>query len=135
MNEARDRLRQAAAAFADALLDALTGEGTGAANAPADVPLTVKEVATLLHRSPSTIRGWLVAGVLAGFKLRGRDWRVRRADLQAFLDGLWPAASSHVPPGATTPPAPDPRSRPPRAQAGEQPDLSAWRKVRESRPG
>jgi len=130
MSEARDRLREAAAAFADALLDALMGEGTSAGRPPTDVPLTVREVGALLHRSPSTTRGWLVAGVLAGFKLRGRDWRVRRADLQAFLDGHRSDSARQDAAGGTIvlPPGPAPRS--PRARDGGRVDLGAWRNVR-----
>lgn len=51
-----------------------------------EVDLTVEQVAAELSRAPSTVRGWLGAGELAGYKLRGREWRVPRASLRAFLD-------------------------------------------------
>ena len=53
---------------------------------PAVRDLTVEEVAEETHRAPSTVRGWLIAGDLKGYKLNGRDWRVTRAALRAYLD-------------------------------------------------
>jgi len=49
--------------------------------------LTVGEVAEELGRQPSTVRGWLGSGDLDGYKLRGREWRVPREALRAFLEG------------------------------------------------
>lgn len=48
--------------------------------------LTVADVAEALGRAESTVRGWLLEGALAGYKLRGREWRVPRASLREFLD-------------------------------------------------
>lgn len=47
---------------------------------------TVQDVAEALDRSPSTVRGWLSDGVLRGYKLRGREWRVPRAAFQEFQE-------------------------------------------------
>jgi excisionase family DNA binding protein len=54
---------------------------------PADTPdLTVEELATELTRSGSTVRGWLGEGRFPNaYKLRGRDWRIPRADVRQFL--------------------------------------------------
>jgi excisionase family DNA binding protein len=50
------------------------------------IDLTVEQVAEKLNRSPSTIRGWLAADRLPGaYRLRGREWRIPLATLQAFL--------------------------------------------------
>lgn len=51
------------------------------------VDLTVPEVAGLLDRSDSTIRGWCQDGTLPGaYKLRGREWRVPRQALRELRD-------------------------------------------------
>lgn len=47
--------------------------------------LTVEEVAKEVRRAPSTVRGWLIAGELQGYKLNRRDWRIPRAALRAYL--------------------------------------------------
>jgi excisionase family DNA binding protein len=58
-----------------------------AAQAPRSLAgLTVEEVASELGRSASTVRGWLIRGDLVGSKLCGREWRVKRSDLAAFID-------------------------------------------------
>jgi excisionase family DNA binding protein len=46
--------------------------------------LTVEETATQLKVQAETVRDWLRAGKLKGVKA-GRQWRVRRRDLEAFL--------------------------------------------------
>lgn len=48
--------------------------------------LTVQEVADELDRAPSTVRGWLGEGELDGYRFRGREWRITREALQAFLE-------------------------------------------------
>jgi excisionase family DNA binding protein len=48
------------------------------------VDLTVEEVARRFGRSPSTVRGWLASGDLAGYRLRRREWRVPPDALDAF---------------------------------------------------
>jgi excisionase family DNA binding protein len=60
------------------------GAGDGGATAEPTIDLTVKQVAALLGRSPSTVREWCAKGVLPGYRLRGAQWRVSRADLRAF---------------------------------------------------
>jgi len=47
--------------------------------------LTVEEIAEETGRAPSTVRGWLLSGVLRGYKLNGRDWRVPRPALRQYL--------------------------------------------------
>mgnify|MGYP005639098313 CR=1 FL=1 len=47
--------------------------------------LTLEEVAEWLIVPPSTVRNWIVAGKLRGFKV-GKHWRVRVKDVKAFLD-------------------------------------------------
>lgn len=48
--------------------------------------LTVQEVADELDRAPSTVRGWLGEGELDGYRFRGREWRIPREALEAFLE-------------------------------------------------
>lgn len=52
---------------------------------PVNGDLTVKDVAVAVHRSESTVRGWLVGKRLTGYKLNGREWRIPRASLDQFL--------------------------------------------------
>jgi excisionase family DNA binding protein len=67
--------------------------------------LTVDEVARQLRVSPQTVRYWLGAGTLRGFKVSHKVWRIQRADFQAFvIAGLRGAA----PPEPTPPAAPAP---------------------------
>lgn len=80
----------------------------------ADLP--VERVAEVLGRAPSTIRAWLHAGELEGYKLHGREWRVTRAALRAYQDNQ---AKQHTHnPSMTT------------FRQGRGVDLAAWRKVR-----
>jgi Helix-turn-helix domain len=53
--------------------------------APVEADLTCAEVGLTLHRSPVTIRNLCATGALEGYRLRGREWRVSRAALAAFL--------------------------------------------------
>jgi excisionase family DNA binding protein len=46
--------------------------------------LTVEQAAAILQLSPKTIKDWLRAGKLTGCKI-GRVWRVKPADLEAFI--------------------------------------------------
>lgn len=73
--------------------------------------LTVEEVAAETKRAVSTVRGWLISGALAGYKLNGRDWRIPRSALRAYLD-----RQSET-------------SGPESADAGPV-DLGSWRKIR-----
>jgi len=47
--------------------------------------LTPEEVASILAVSPKSVREWLRRGKLKGVKA-GRLWRVRKRDLDTFLD-------------------------------------------------
>jgi excisionase family DNA binding protein len=46
--------------------------------------LTAEQAAAILQLSPKTIKDWLRAGKLTGCKI-GRVWRVKPADLEAFI--------------------------------------------------
>lgn len=72
--------------------------------------LTVEEVAQETGRAPSTVRGWLIRGELQGYKLNGRDWRVPRPALRAYLEGQATPESDDEPEGDV--------------------DLGAWRRLR-----
>lgn len=55
---------------------------------PDDADPTVEDVAEVLGRAPSTIRGWCRAGRLTGaYRLRGREWRIPRAALRSLREG------------------------------------------------
>lgn len=73
--------------------------------------MSVEKVAEEVGRAPSTVRGWLIAGELRGYKLNGKSWRVPRAALREYLE-------------AQTTSSPTPQ-RP----TGEV-DIRAWRAVR-----
>lgn len=50
--------------------------------------LTIEELGRELHRSPSTIRGWLAADPMPfpdAYRLNGREWRIPRANVAAYL--------------------------------------------------
>lgn len=49
--------------------------------------LTVDEVAEILKLTPYTIRQFLKAGTLPGVKIGARQWRVRKDDLDAYVNG------------------------------------------------
>ena len=49
--------------------------------------LTPEEIATKLKVHEDTIRRWLRTGELRGIKIGKRQWRVRKADLEAYLAG------------------------------------------------
>lgn len=62
-----------------------TGQGDDSSRPLSD--LTIQDVADELDRSPSTVRGWLIAGdIPEAYKLQGREWRIPRGALRAFLD-------------------------------------------------
>lgn len=46
--------------------------------------LTVAEVAAIFDRHPNTIRGWIAQGVLAGYRLNNREWRIPRQAVEDF---------------------------------------------------
>lgn len=47
--------------------------------------LTTEEVAKALRVSEEAVRFWLRSGQLRGIRA-GRRWRIRRADLEAYLE-------------------------------------------------
>lgn len=54
-------------------------------SAPAEVDLTVRQVADLFARGVSTIRTWLAAGDFPNaYRLHAREWRVPRSDVTAL---------------------------------------------------
>ena len=60
----------------ETILEALAGSGAA--------DLTVGQVAARFDRALSTVRGWLDRGILRGYRLRGREWRVPLAALAEF---------------------------------------------------
>lgn len=48
--------------------------------------LTVAAVAEMFGRHPNTIRDWIARGVLAGYRLNGREWRIPRQALEEFQE-------------------------------------------------
>jgi excisionase family DNA binding protein len=63
--------------------------------------LTVQEIANLLKVHPQSIRRWLKQGELRGVLISDRSgYRVRRADLDAFLErrGLAPLPKQEAQP-------------------------------------
>jgi len=78
------------------------------ADGAADPWLTVDQVSKELSIHPSTVRLWLSQGRLAGVRVGGRKWRIRRSALDLMLLGDEVAASAAEPvasPAATPPPA------------------------------
>lgn len=73
-------------------------------------PLTVAEVAEVMDRSTSTVRGWLASGELEGFRV-GREWRVRP---EAIEDYYAKAEATH---------------REDSEPDAEDADLGAWRRA------
>jgi len=101
-----------AVTFTRADLAALV-EGTSSDPPPSPVrDLNVEEVAKETRRAPSTVRGWLIAGDLNGYKLNGRDWRVSRAALRAYLNHQ--TGGTHA--GCRTP------------EGEDDVDIAAWRR-------
>jgi excisionase family DNA binding protein len=47
--------------------------------------LTPEEAARLLKVDPATIRAWLRAGKLKGYKLAGGHWRISEEAITAFI--------------------------------------------------
>lgn len=79
-----------------------------------DAGLTIADVAAHTHRTTSTVRGWVSAGRFPNAFRIGREWRIPRDDLAAFL-------------------APREReSAPPQSDSlTGRGDLGAWRRDRE----
>ena len=88
----------------EAVRPLLEGEAAGGARGSWD--LSVQEVAELLGRAPSTIRGWIGEGLLPGaYRLRGREWRIPRRELERL------------------------REEEAQPRKGESADLGSWRRV------
>jgi excisionase family DNA binding protein len=72
---------------------------------PTHVDLTIRGLAQLFGKQPSTVRAWVERGDFPGaYKLHGKEWRVPASAVDAFQN----------------------RQR----RAKSDPGLSAWRKVR-----
>jgi excisionase family DNA binding protein len=70
-----------------ARLDQTAGEG-GVAAPAATVDLTIRDLAALFGRSPSTIRGWVERGAFpTAYRLNGREWRIPQAAVETFQQG------------------------------------------------
>lgn len=83
-----------------------------------DVDLTVPQLAALFGRGSSTVRTWIEDGLFPNaYKLKGREWRVPRADIEAVQKQQREAHRSHTPPSAVQP-----------AKDAGDVDLSSWRK-------
>lgn len=91
----------------EVLLEAL-GEVGGTTDAG---DLTVAQVAERFGRCESTVRSWLTAGLLRGYRLRGREWRIPAAALAEFEQA-------------------ERAGRGAEAGAGGSADLGAWRRTR-----
>ncbi len=74
---------------------------------PASVDLTIRDLAQLFGKQPSTVRAWVERGDFPGaYKLHRKEWRVPVSAVDAFQN----------------------RQR----RAKSDPGLSAWRKARQS---
>jgi excisionase family DNA binding protein len=69
--------------------------------------LTVQEIAEIVGRRPSTVRGWCAAGELRAYRFRGREWRIPATALREFQD----------------------READPGDLDGDDDDLSGWREL------
>lgn len=97
----------------------LAGEDTPSAPTPEQVviDLTIKQVASLMGKKESTVRGWLQAGEIEGaYKLHGREWRIPHDALRKFQERQRQRSVS----------------KPPQRRA-MAPDLGAWRNERRGR--
>lgn len=69
-----------------ARLDALVAHPEAAAGAPPPRPMSLKDVCQETGFSENTVTKWLRAGTLTADKWPGsREWRIRRADFDAFM--------------------------------------------------
>jgi excisionase family DNA binding protein len=51
-----------------------------------DTMLTVQEVAKQLRVNEKTVRAWINSGDLPAFPVRGRGYRISKADLDRFVE-------------------------------------------------
>ncbi len=55
---------------------------------PTRVDLSIRELARLFGKQPSTVRAWVERGDLPGaYKLHGKEWRVPVSAVEAFQNG------------------------------------------------
>lgn len=101
-------------AFVRRHLDGDIDGGPAGAGLSGDL-LDVNAIADVLDRSVSTARALCAAGEIEAFKMRGREWRASRADVQAFVDAERERHRADSAPSTSAP-----RSRKPRK-------LSDWR--------
>ena len=86
----RERLREAAAAFGEALAEVLRGSQSPPCDAGPDADLTVAALATLFGKRPNTVRAWVERGEFPNaYKLPGKqpkrcEWRVPTSDVETF---------------------------------------------------
>lgn len=79
--------------------------------------LTAEEIAQQFDRTPACVRGWCRAGRMPGaYRLNGREWRIPRATLAAYLEAERSGANRT-----------SPSSNPPTLPSGAV-DLGAWRR-------
>ncbi|MGH2627307.1 MAG: helix-turn-helix domain-containing protein, partial [Anaerolineales bacterium] len=96
----------------DWLLEQLADSSPGALGSTAPAPssladLTIRDLARLFGKRPSTVRAWVERGDFpSAYKLHGKEWRVPASSVQLFQN----------------------RQR----RAKSDPRLSAWRRVRRS---
>ena len=74
------------------------------------VDLTLPQVAERTGKAVSTVRGWVASGLVRGYKLHGKEWRVPADALAEFFER---ARADHA-----------------AGRAGEV-GLGAWRRLRE----
>jgi transposase len=71
----------------DWLLDQLSEAGAADARSTALVDLTIRDLATMFGRRPSTVRAWVERGDFAGaYKLHGKEWRVPAESVRHFQE-------------------------------------------------
>ena len=75
--------------------------------------LTVEEAAEKLKKAPSTVRAWLIAGELRGYKVHGREWRISPAAIREFFENQKNSSGRQV-----------------TKANGKAADLAAWKNVK-----
>ncbi len=101
------------------VLDGAEVSSTAAAQASPALAMdyTIGQVATLIGRKPSTVRGWCGAGLLTAYRLNNRDWRIPADALQEFQRTQREQQHSRR------------HHRQGRRRTNEPVDLQAWRRV------
>lgn len=71
----------------DWLLHQLSDSGATKAASAALVDLTIRDVAEMFGKRPSTVRAWVERGDFAGaYKLHGKEWRVPADSVREFQE-------------------------------------------------